>query len=460
MVVKMAFLDERYLLETETAQRLFAMVASLPVIDPHNHADVVRIADNVPFTDPWELFAATDHYVWEMLRKRSVPEELITGKASNHDKWIAMAKVFPEFAGNPVYEWVHLDLRFLGFKNILLNENSAEYLWEEGCKVLAKEENRPQNLIRRMNIEAMCSTDDPADTLEPHKKANAAFGKVLVRPTWRPDRVMKIRKPDFRDYLKKLGTRWDTDIRSVDELLTVLKRSHDFFAENGMIATDHGVEKPYDGCASKTDAEAVLAKVLRGEKATAAEEDVWSSFLMYQFAKLDAEKGCVFQIHAGAVRDVRDVLYDTLGPDSGGDISDHVIDMAKPLCRFLNHFDGKLKTVLYCLEPGHQATLASIARAFGGTVRLGSAWWLNDTPVGMQRQLEYISSVDLFSCFAGMVSDSRKLLSYSSRFEMFRRTLCSVIGKMVESGRIPEEVAGPLVKAMCYTETKRFFNLK
>ena len=180
---------------------------------------------------------------------------------------------------------------------------------------------------------------------------------------------------------------------------------------------------------------------------------------MRSFGELDAEKGWVFQFHIGPVRDVRDFLFSTIGPDSGGDISDHFLDIVPGLCAFLNQFDGRLKTVLYCLEPGHQASLAAIARAFGENVRLGSAWWLNDTPVGMKRQLEYISSVDLFYNFAGMVSDSRKILSYSSRFEMFRRTFCDVVGEMVERGRIPAELAPGLVRTVCFDGPKTFFNL-
>ncbi len=455
----MSFLDQNYLLGTPAAAKLWNEVAALPVIDPHNHADVKRIADNVPFSDPWELFAATDHYVWEMLRKRGIPEDLITGDASNYDKWMAMAEVFPMLAGNPVYEWVHLDLRFLGFNGILLSGATGKQLWDGCCAALAKEENLPQNLVRRMNIEAMCSTDDPVDTLADHARANAAFGKTLIRPTWRPDRVMKIRKADFSAYLKALGTRWDIEIQSLNDLQEALKRSHDFFAASGAIASDHGVEKPYDGAVTYAAADSILKKVLSGKEATAAEEDAWSSFLMHYFAMLDAEKGWVFQLHMGAVRDVRDTLYHTLGPDSGGDVSDHMVDIVKPLCRFLNQFDGSLKVALYCLEPHHQASLATVARSFGTTVRLGSAWWFNDTPVGMQRQLEYISTVDLLSAFAGMVSDSRKLLSYASRFEMFRRVLCGVVGAMVEQGRIPEEIATDLVRAMCYSEPKKFFNL-
>ncbi len=455
----MAFLDEQYLLNSNTAVRLWRETASLPIVDAHNHADVARIADNTPFTDPWELFAATDHYVWEMLRKCGVPEQLITGEAKNYDKWMAMASVFPDFAGNPVYEWVHLDLQFLGFKDILLGPDTADQIWHDCCAVLAKEENLPQNLIRRMNIETMCSTDDPLDTLEDHARANASFGKTLIRPTWRPDRVMKIRKGDFKVYLSKLGKRWGAKITTLNDLLDVLKRSHDFFAQAGAVASDHGLEKMYDGHASYRSANAVLKKVLSGKTVTEKEEDTWCSYLLHAFAMLDAEKGWVFQLHLGAVRDMRDTLNHAIGPDSGGDVSDHAVDFVKPLCRFLNQFDGLLKTVLYCLDPHHQASLATVSRAFGTTVRLGSAWWFNDTPVGMKRQLEYIASVDLLSAFGGMVSDSRKLLSYSSRFAMFRRILCSVIGEMTEQGRIPESVALSLVRKMCYTGIKSFFNL-
>lgn len=454
----MAFLDENYLLGNETAKALYAEVAHLPVVDPHNHADVRRIADNTPFCNPWELFAATDHYVWEILRKRGVPERLITGDAPDHDKWTAMAKVFPECIGNPVYEWVHLDLRFLGFDELLCEE-TAEPLWNGVSAALAQEENLPQNLIRRMNIDTMCSTDDPADTLEFHAKANAAFGRTLIRPTWRPDRVTKIRKPDFAAYLRTLGARWGTGIRSTGDLLEVLKRSHDFFAAAGAIASDHGIRRPCPETADRSEAEAILKKALEGKEITAEEENRWTSFMMRSFGELDAEKGWVFQVHIGPVRDVRDFLFSTIGPDSGGDISDHFLDIVPGLCAFLNQFDGRLKTVLYCLEPGHQASLAAISRAFGENVRLGSAWWLNDTPVGMKRQLEYISSVDLFYNFAGMVSDSRKILSYSSRFEMFRRTFCDVVGDMVERGRIPAELAPKLARTVCFDGPKQFFNL-
>lgn len=454
----MAFHDDKYLLRGSVAVQLYSSVKNLPIIDAHNHADVKRIADDTLFSDPWELFAATDHYVWEVMRKRGVSEEYITGTASNRDKFLALGKIFPELAGNPIYDWIHLDLAFLGFEGVIFDEFSSEMLWDALCKTLSEESSRPRALIKEMNIETMCSTDDPADDLADHVRANAAFDRMLIRPTWRPDKYMFIDKASFRPSCERLGKRYGIEINSLENLLCALRLSHDFFAANGCTASDHGLEKPFEGSNDIEKASAIFDKVIKGESVTSSEADDFASFMLFKFAELDSEKDFVFQLHIGAVRDVRASLYNTLGPDSGGDLADHSIDIVKPLCRFLNHFDNSLKTVLYCLEPSHQSDLAGVSRAFGSKVNLGSAWWLNDTPIGMKRQLEYISSIDLFYNFAGMVSDSRKLLSYGSRFSMFRRILCSVIGEMVEDDRMPYSVAEKMLAHMCYAGPKILFN--
>lgn len=198
---------------------------------------------------------------------------------------------------------------------------------------------------------------------------------------------------------------------------------------------------------------------MEGKTLTQAEIDEYMSYLTVQVAEMDAKANWVFQMHIGAVRDVRDVLFKSLGPDVGGDVSDHMIDIVRPLCKFLNKFDNRLKVVLYCLDPHHQASLATVARSFGRMVRLGSGWWFNDTPVGMRRQLEYIGSVDLLYNFAGMVSDSRKILSYASRFEMFRRVLCDVVGIFVLRGQMPQNLAENLVRRMSYDGPKSFYDL-
>ena len=457
----MAFLDEKYLLGSETALALFQTVKNLPVVDVHNHANVAEIAANKNYPDLWQVCAATDHYVWEMLRKRSVPEEYITGKnVSNKEKFLTMAKVFPEFIGNPVYEWIHLDLRRgLGMKDAVLDGTTAEAIWNESLKILGTDGKRPQGLVKEQNIECMCSTDDPVDLLGEHKEANAAFGRTVIRPTWRPDKAVNIFAPSWNDYIGKLEKRFNASVGRVDELVEVLQASHEYFEANGAVASDHGIEYPLSGETKREQADAAFRKARSGQKLTEAEKNDFMSFLTAKIAEMDAKAGWVFQMHIGAVRDIRSSLFSSLGPDSGGDVSDHMVNIVKPLGKFLNRLDGKLKVVLYCLDPHHQADLATVARAFGANVRLGSAWWLNDTPVGMRRQLEYVGSVDLFYNFAGMVSDSRKILSYSSRFEMFRRVLSDVIAQHVLRGQFPASAAEKLMREMCYDGPKKFYGI-
>lgn len=454
----MAFLDDRYLIGNAAGLELFSKIKSLPVIDPHNHANLPEIAANECYRDAWQLFAATDHYVWEMMRKCSVPEELITGSASPRDKFLALGKVFPLIAGNPVYEWIHLDLkRYFGIEELLC-EATAERIYDAVNEKLATDAYRPQALLTGvLNVEAMSSTDDLIDTLEYHDKANGAIGRQLIRPTWRPDKAMKIFAPTWREYISQIERRFDMRIRRYSDLLEAMRRSHDYFAERGCRASDHGVDDmpviDYD------DAAHVFRKALHGKKLSASEINGFMGAFLGEAARLNAEKGWVMQLHMGAVRDVRTSLFSALGPDVGGDVCNIHRDFLPGMVSLLDRFDGKLKAVFYCLDPASQATLASTTRAFGDRAALGSAWWLNDTPVGMKRQLELIGSIDLFSNFAGMVSDSRKLLSYGSRFEMFRRVLSDVLGAMVERGQMPLSVAEMLAERMAYSGPKAFWNL-
>ena len=456
----MAFLGKNYLIKNQTGLEIFESIKNLPVIDPPNHANVKEIADNNCYADAWQLFAATDHYVWEMLRKRGVKEELITGSASSRDKFLSMASVFPEIAGNPVYEWIHLDLnRYFGIEE-QLSAATGEKIYNAVNAKLATDAFRPRALLTGpLNVEVMCSTDDLIDTLEDHDRANAAFGKTLIRPTWRPDKAMKIFANGWRAYMGQVEERFGVKLNSLADLFDVLKRSHDYFAERGCRASDHGVEVPVRADYDYSDADAVFKKAMAGEKLTAEECDIFMGVFMVQVGELNSQTDWVTQLHMGAVRDVRTKLFDSLGPDVGGDVSNHYQDYLPALVTFLNRFDNRLKVVLYCLEAGHQATLATIARAFGEKVVLGSAWWLNDTPIGMRRQLEYIGSTDVLSNFAGMVSDSRKLLSYGSRFEMFRRVLSDVLGDMTERGQIPESITMDLASRMAYNGPKKFWNV-
>ncbi len=456
----MAFLDENYLLSNKTARELYDSVAELPIVDPHNHADVKAISENKNFEDIWQAEAATDHYVWEMLRKRGVPENYITGTdVSNEEKWLALADVFDELIGNPTFEWVHLDLkRRLGIDDLICSANGQK-IWAESRKILQQPEMRPQQLLKNMKVESMCSTDDPIDSLEFHRKLQESPIAGVVRPTYRPDKAMNIFKPEWRDYIGKLEERVGVKMKKVADLVNALQQTHDYFAENGCVASDHGVETPYGFQVEEADADTIFQKAYAGENLDPAEVVGFMSYLLNQVAEMDAAKGWVFQLHIGAVRDVRDTLYQNLGPDTGGDISNHTVDIVAPLQPFLNRFDNRLKIILYSLDPNHQPTLASLCRAFGKNVNLGSAWWLNDSPIGMKRQLEYVGTVDLLMNHAGMVSDSRKLLSYGSRNEMFRRVLCDVLGTMVDLGQTPPHLAEKLAKHLSYTRPKELFAL-
>lgn len=455
----MSFLDDKYLLESDSAVAIYAAVKDLPIIDPHNHADVAEIAANGNYSNAWQVFAATDHYVWEVMRKRGVDENSITGSATPKEKWMELARVMPEIAGNPVFEWIHLDLRRrFDITDVLCSEN-AERIWDEVNTRLATDDFKPLALLKAMNVEVMCSTDDPVDTLEYHAAVNEKAGRVVIRPTWRPDKAMRIHYPGFRDYVAKLGERFGIEIDSVEKLVEALQKSHDYFAEKGCRASDHDTPHPLPGNATLAEADVVFQRALAGETMSQADIDTYQDYLTIKVAEMDMRAGWVYQMHMCVIRDVRDTLFQSLGMDVGGDISEFYVNIAKPLCGFLNHFDDRLKLVLYSLEPCHQAALAAVARAFGKNVRLGSAWWLNDQPYGMSTQLEYIGNVDVYSCFAGMVSDSRKILSYASRFEMFRRTLSNVLGGLVLKGRMPQEIAEKIAVMMCYTEPKKFFNV-
>ncbi len=456
----MPFLDDNYLLGNAVAVQLYDLVKDCPIIDPHNHADVAAICENRNFTDIWEAEASTDHYVWEVLRKRGVPEDYITGsEASNEEKWLALANVFEELAGNPTFEWVHLDLRRrFGIEDLVCAANGKR-IWDLTAKKLQAPEMKPQALLRAMKVEAMCSTDDPVDSLEFHRKLQSSPVAGVVRPTFRPDKAMNIFKPDWRDYIGSLEERVGSKFKTVADLVDGLQVCHDYFAENGCVASDHGVDVPYGFDVDEADADSVFRKAYKGEALEPNEVVGFMSYLLGAVGEMDARKDWIFQLHIGAVRDIRNSLLENIGPDAGGDTSNHMTDILTPLRDFLNRFDGRLRVVLYALDPNHQTTLAGMCRAFGEDVNLGLAWWLNDSPIGMKRQLEYAGSVDVLWNLAGMVSDSRKLLSYSSRHEMFRRVLCDVVGNMVQLGQMPQRLAEKLVRHLAFARPKELFGL-
>ena len=452
----MSFLGPDYLLDSPAAKELYEEVENLPIVDAHNHADLEEIVSNQPWEDIWQVEGATDHYVWELMRKRGIPEEQVTGKASNRSKWEALASVFPSLAGNPTYEWVHLDLKRQFGIDKIISASTADEVWQRSQSSLSNPEMRPQALLQSMKIEVMCTTDDPTTKLPYHERAAKEIPSTKILPTWRPDKAMNINTPGWRHLLERLEAETGAEVSHLSGFLEALQATHDYFSRVGCVASDHGVFEPYSHYVSEEKAGAIHQKAAGGEKIVDSEIRDYKAFMLNRFGEMNMSAGWVTQLHIGPVRDYRDSLIQTLGPDSGGDISSQSLVIAENLRPFLNEFDGKLEIVLYCVDPTHLPTLATIARAFPN-VSLGAAWWWNDSPYGMETQLKYVSTVDLLANYAGMVTDSRKLISFGSRTEMFRRTLCNVIGEMLQRGQIPEGPASDLVRSLSYHRPKELF---
>ncbi len=452
----MPFLDENYLLSSETAVQLYKEVGELPIVDAHNHLDINEIVNNQPWKDVWEVEGATDHYVWEMMRRRGISEAFITGTASNHDKWAALCRIFPDLVGNPAYEWIHLDLkrRFL-ITSVICEENS-ESIWTRIEKELQEPRMLPQALLGEMKVEIMCTTDDPCIKLPGHERAAREVSCTRILPTWRPDKCSDPGHTRWKPFIKQLGSECGEDTSKLQGLLTSLEKSHDYFDQMGCVASDHGMEAPFGNPLTEKQAEKVHEKAFRGEPLSRDEIRGYMAFMLSFYGRLNAEKDWVTQLHIGARRDYRDSLTTSLGPDSGGDVSILDIDFTRGLQHFLNEFDGKMHVVLYCLDSGHLPSSVTLARAFPN-VQVGAPWWFNDSPYGMATQLRYISSVDALSNLAGMVTDSRKLMSFGSRTEMFRRVLCDVAGRWVELGQAPEGYVLDLVTSLSYERPRELF---
>ncbi|MFC6962947.1 glucuronate isomerase [Halocatena marina] len=452
----MNFLGEAYLLETDTACELYDVIAESPILDPHSHADVVEIVENDGWNDVWEVEAATDHYVWAAMRKRGVDEELITGDAPNREKWNALATVFPEFAGNPTYEWIHLDLKRRFGIETPISAETADEIWQETKRQLQRIDMQPQELLREMDVEVICSTDDPTSKLEYHERAVDEVSGVDIRPTWRADRAVNIETPPWNDFVDELADSTGTATDDFDGFLDALATTHDFFQEHGCRASDLGIHEPVSRPVSKTRARTIYRKEREGRSLSEREIGDFKAFMLEYIGELNVENGWVTQLHIGPLRDYRTKLYERVGSASGGTVSTQRIEIAENIRHFVNVFDEECEIVLYCVDPTQYPTITTISRAFPN-VSVGAAWWFNDSSFGMEHQLDYMGSVDLLANHAGMVSDSRKLLSYGSRFEMFRRSLANVVGNHVERGRIPIEVAYDLVEHIAYDRPKELF---
>ncbi len=463
------FMDSDFLLQTDTAKMLYHDAAeTMPIFDYHNHLNQKAILEDSQMDNLTQVWLGGDHYKWRAMRAMGVPEELITGNGSDYDKFLAWARTIENSIGNPLYHWTHLELqRYFGI-TAPLSEATAKQIWDSANEQMRSKEFSVRNLILRQNVKYMCTTDDPADDLEAHKALkNENFG-CTVLPTFRPEKAMAIEKPGYADYIAKLSEVSGVDIKNVDDLMKALEKRMDYFISVGCVVTDHSLEGCFYQPATVEDVDRVMKKRLEGEELTAAECGMYKGYVMIALGKMYARKNIVMQLHIGALRNNSSRQLAAIGVDSGFDSMDD-IKYASYLSTMLNEMDKENllpKTVLYSLNPNDNEMLASMAGNFqGGGIRgkmqFGTAWWFNDHKPGMEAQLTVLSSIGLLSPFIGMLTDSRRFLSFP-RHEYFRRILCNVVGNWVENGEYPNhpDFLKEMINNISYNNAYNYFFTK
>ncbi len=450
----MSFINESFMLKTETAKKLYDMVKDLPIIDYHCHLSPKMIAENYKFKNAFDLFLGGDHYKWRQMRTGGVDEKYITGDADDYEKFRAFASTMPYLIGNPLYHWTHLELKRYFDIDEPLSEKSCDAIWQKVNECLAKDEFSAQNLILRSNVEVICTTDDPADTLEYHKALTSFPTKIL--PTFRPDKAVEIGKETFIPYIESIG------VKSYKELEKWIKDRIAYFNAHGCRLSDHGLEYvPF----SVGDASAAFDKRMAGKELTSEEIDAFKTALMKACAEEYSKFGWTMQLHIGALRNNNRRMYEALGPDVGFD-SINDLCIAEKLSAFMNNleYDDCLpKTILYTLNPKDNYVLGTMLGNFQkaptpGKIQFGSGWWFNDQRDGMEAQMRALANLGTISRFVGMLTDSRSFVSYP-RHEYFRRIMCNLIGKWVEDGEYPAdyEMLAKIVKGIAYENAKSYF---
>jgi len=463
------FLDKDFLLESETARNLYHDVAAgLPIIDYHCHLDPRLIADDARFENLSQVWLAGDHYKWRAMRANGVEERFCTGRATDQEKFMKWAATVPDTLRNPLYHWTHLELQRYFDIHELLNPESAPEIYQKTGEMLQSEDFSVRKLIRKMNVEVICTTDDPVDSLEHHQKILNDGFETRVLPAWRPDKSMAVENPGtYNLYLDSLEEVSGTSISTFMDLLTALQNRHDYFHQMGCRISDHGLEGFYSKDFDYQEIERAFIKIRKGRNLNTQEVDRFKSAMLIELAVMDHEAGWAQQFHVGAIRNNNTRLFHDLGPDTGFDsIGD--FKMARSMSKFLDHLDQQkqlAKTIVYNLNPADNALIATMINNFNdgetaGKMQFGSAWWYMDQKFGMTDQINTLSSLGLLSRFVGMLTDSRSFLSYP-RHEYFRRILCNLVGKDVENGEIPNEasMAENLIKNVCYYNPKEYFAL-
>ena len=465
-----AFLDQDFLLQSPTAQTLYHQYAAeMPIIDYHNHLVPQQIADDHQFENITQAWLYGDHYKWRAMRAHGVDEKYITGNASDEEKFMKWAETVPYTMRNPLYHWTHLELqRYFGVTEVL-NAASAKRIYDHCAALLKTPEYSVKNLLLKMNVKVLCTTDDPIDDLGYHKQIKASGYAIKVLPTFRPDKAMAVDDvATFNAYVKSLAQVVGYGIQYLSTYKKAIGERHDYFHACGGRLSDHGLEHIYAEDYTEEQIAKIFGQLVFGANVSDHEKWQFKSAMLVYFAHLDHAKGWTQQFHLGALRNNNARLLGSLGPDTGFDsIGD--FEQAKPLSKFLNHLDSTnqlAKTILYNLNPGDNELLATMTGNFQdgtivGKMQFGSGWWFLDQKDGMERQINALSNMGLLSHFVGMLTDSRSFLSFP-RHEYFRRILCNLMGQDVENGELPADIEwlGKLVKDISYTNASEFFNFE
>ena len=462
-----AFMDEDFLLQTGVAKKLYHdYAAKMPVLDYHCHINPREIAEDRQFENITQVWLGGDHYKWRFMRSCGVDEKYITGDASDKEKFMKWAECLGKAIGNPLYHWSHLELqRYFGFNGALSRKN-AEEVWNLCNEKLTQPSMSARNIIKQSNVTLICTTDDPVDSLEWHKKiAEDDSFDVAVLPAWRPDKAMNLEKPDYTDYISKLSSVSGVAIKTFEDLKKAPVIRIEFFASMGCCVSDHALEYVMYEPATDAQIEAIFAKAMAKETITRQEEMQFKTAFMTFVSGEYNKRNWVLQLHYGCKRDNNKPMFAKIGPDTGYDCINNYAPSAQT-ADFLNHLiekDSLPKTILYSLNPNDNQAIGTILGCFQNSdaiakIQQGSAWWFNDHKTGMQEQMISLANLGNLSGFVGMLTDSRSFLSYT-RHEYFRRILCNLFGNWVENGEFPEDydILGEIVQNISYNNAVNYF---
>ena len=462
------FMDKDFMLESRTACELYHNHAeALPIIDYHCHLNPKEVAEDHKFRSITELWLGGDHYKWRALRANGIPEEYITGNASDWEKFQKWAQSVPYMMRNPIYHWTHLELKTAFGIDKILNPDTAKEIYDECNQKLNQSDYSARGLMRRYNVEVVCTTDDPIDSLEYHKAIKESGFECKVLPTWRPDKAQAVENPKaYREYIDKLSQESGIEIKTYTDLIDALKKRHAFFEENGCRLSDHGMDQFFAEDYTQNEIDAIFGKVLSGKELSEQEQLKFKSAMFTDFAVMDAESGWTQQFHFGPQRNNNSKMFAKIGPDTGYDSMGECMT-AKSMAKFLdrlNSMDKLAKTIVYNLNPNSSTMVASMLANFQdgtvpGKMQYGAGWWFLDQKYGMIDQMNVLSMQGLLSRFVGMLTDSRSFVSYA-RHEYFRRIMCNLIAADVENGELPVEEMPrieEMVRDISYFNAKRFF---